>query len=252
MAEPPVLAGAVQARSIWDGPLAVAASPVGAPGVVREMSLTLTSVPAVQEMPVLTQIRLAPSDPGMPSEKAREVVPSTRTRVSASVKTPVEVICRLPTASSIIPMVWSVEPSVKSLSERTAVLLHATAGLSSVLLQPRAPKPKSWGVRVALQISVWACAGAARASSAVAASRASSPLAGAVRRALGRAPAPAARPSGSDAHSMSVSHSLTSRPAPGPDRTIPAAKAPGALRAACQASPAVRTKFILRIMANIV
>ena len=57
MAEPPVLAGAVQARSIWDGPLAVAASPVGAPGAVREMSLTLTSVPAVQEMPVLTQIR---------------------------------------------------------------------------------------------------------------------------------------------------------------------------------------------------
>ena len=89
MAEPPV-AGAVQARSIWDGPLAVAASPVGAPGVVREMSLTLTSVPAVQEMPVLPQIRSsppAPSDPGMPSEKAREVVPSTRTRVSASVKT---------------------------------------------------------------------------------------------------------------------------------------------------------------------
>ena len=124
MAEPPVLAGAVQARSIWDGPLAVAASPVGAPGAVREMSLTLTSVPAVQEMPVLTQIRPAPPDPVMPSEKAREVVPSTRTRVSASVKTPVEVICRLSSASSIIPMVWSVEPSVKSLSERTAVLLH--------------------------------------------------------------------------------------------------------------------------------
>ena len=119
-----MLAGAVQARSIWDGPLAVAASPVGAPGAVREMSLTLTSVPAVQEMPVLTQIRLAPPDPIMSSEKAREVVPSTRARVSASVKTPVEVICRLSPASSIIPMVWSVEPSVKSLSERTAVLLH--------------------------------------------------------------------------------------------------------------------------------
>ena len=29
-----MLAGAVQARSIWDGPLAVAASPVGAPGTV--------------------------------------------------------------------------------------------------------------------------------------------------------------------------------------------------------------------------
>ena len=53
MAEPPVLAGAVQERSIRDGPLAVAASPVGAPGAVREMSLTLTSVPAVQERPVL-------------------------------------------------------------------------------------------------------------------------------------------------------------------------------------------------------
>ena len=63
-------------------------------------------------------------DPVTPREKAREVVPSTRARVSASVKTPVEVICRLSPASSIIPMVWSVEPSVKSLSERTAVLLH--------------------------------------------------------------------------------------------------------------------------------
>ena len=47
-----MLTGAVQERSIRDGPLAVAASPVGAPGAVREMSLTLTSVPAVQERPV--------------------------------------------------------------------------------------------------------------------------------------------------------------------------------------------------------
>ena len=34
MAEPPVLAGAVQERSIWVVPLAVAVSPVGAPGTV--------------------------------------------------------------------------------------------------------------------------------------------------------------------------------------------------------------------------
>ena len=124
MAEPPVLTGAVQERSIRDGPLAVAASPVGAPGAVREMSLTLTSVPTVQERPVPDQILPAPPWMVTPREKAREVVPSTRARVSASVKTPVEVICRLSPASSIIPMVWSVEPSVKSLSERTAVLLH--------------------------------------------------------------------------------------------------------------------------------
>ena len=122
--EPPVLTGAVQERSIRDGPLAVAASPVGAPGAVREMSLTLTSVPAVQERPVEGQTLPAPPWMVTPREKAREVVPSTRARVSASVKTPVEVICRLSPASSIIPMVWSVEPSVKSLSERTAVLLH--------------------------------------------------------------------------------------------------------------------------------
>ena len=44
MAEPPVVAGAVQERSIWDGPLAVAASPVGAPGAVREsLSATVTT-----------------------------------------------------------------------------------------------------------------------------------------------------------------------------------------------------------------
>ena len=125
--------------------------------------------------------------------------------------------------------------------------------------QPRAPLPVSWGVRVALQISVWACAGAARASSEVAASRARQARwpgpcvrfpASQRRRALGRAPAPAARPSGSEAHKMSVSHSLTSRPAPGPDRTIPAAKAPGALRATCPASPAVRTQLTLVIMAH--
>ena len=119
-----MLAGAVQARSIWDGPVAVAASPVGAPGAVREMSLTLTSVPTVQERPVEGQIRPAPPDTVTPSEKAREVVPTSRTRVSGAVKTLVEVICRLAPASSIIPMVWSVEPSVKSLSERTEVLLH--------------------------------------------------------------------------------------------------------------------------------
>ena len=34
MAEPPVLAGALQERSIWVVPLAVAVRPVGAPGAV--------------------------------------------------------------------------------------------------------------------------------------------------------------------------------------------------------------------------
>ena len=34
MAEPPVLAGAVQERLIWVVPLAVAVRPVGAPGAV--------------------------------------------------------------------------------------------------------------------------------------------------------------------------------------------------------------------------
>ena len=48
MAEPPVLAGAVQERSIWVVPLAVAVRPVGAPGtVVPVVALsTLEAVPA--------------------------------------------------------------------------------------------------------------------------------------------------------------------------------------------------------------
>ena len=70
MAEPPVLTGAVQARSIRDGPLAVAASPVGAPGAVREMSLTLTSVPAVQERPVEGQTLPAPALDGNAAGKS--------------------------------------------------------------------------------------------------------------------------------------------------------------------------------------
>ena len=36
-----MLAGALQERSIWDGPVAVAASPVGAPGVVTGVAVTV-------------------------------------------------------------------------------------------------------------------------------------------------------------------------------------------------------------------
>ena len=47
MAEPPVLPGALQERSIWVVPLAVAVRPVGAPGaVVPVVALsTLEAVP---------------------------------------------------------------------------------------------------------------------------------------------------------------------------------------------------------------
>ena len=91
------------------------------------------------------------------------------------------------------------------------MLLHLA--WETPLLQPRMPPPRSPGVRVALQISVWACAGAARASSAVAARRARQARgpgpcvrfpASQRRRAPGRAPAPAAMPSGSEAQSISV------------------------------------------------
>ena len=70
-----MLAGAVQARSIWDGPLAVAASPVGAPGVVGggggggrspEISVTLMEVPSVSESPPKTS-----SKPGSPDQRKR-------------------------------------------------------------------------------------------------------------------------------------------------------------------------------------
>ena len=48
---------------------------------------------------------------------------------------------------------------MKSSSERMAVLLHAAKAMAS--RQPITPSPpRSPGVRVALQISVWACAGA--------------------------------------------------------------------------------------------
>ena len=43
-----MLAGALQARSIWDGPLAVAASPVGAPGVV--VTVTVAALVSVSEL----------------------------------------------------------------------------------------------------------------------------------------------------------------------------------------------------------
>ena len=48
MAEPPVLPGALQERSIWVVPLAVAVRPVGAPGtLVPVVALsTLEAVPA--------------------------------------------------------------------------------------------------------------------------------------------------------------------------------------------------------------
>ena len=48
MAEPPVLAGALQERSIWVVPLAVAVRPVGAPGRWRAVVAlsTLEAVPA--------------------------------------------------------------------------------------------------------------------------------------------------------------------------------------------------------------
>ena len=45
MAEPPVLAGALQERSIWVVPLAVAVRPVGAPGTV------VRPVPATDQSP---------------------------------------------------------------------------------------------------------------------------------------------------------------------------------------------------------
>ena len=59
-------------------------------GAVAEMSLTLTSVPAVQEMLVLNQVLAAPPWMETASEKSRKVVPSTRKRGSAAGKTPVE------------------------------------------------------------------------------------------------------------------------------------------------------------------
>ena len=43
---------------------------------------------------------------------------------------------------------------------------------------------------------------------------------------------------------------LTSRPAPGPERTIPAAEAAGILHPTCPASPAVRTPLALVIMTD--
>ena len=47
---------------------------------------------------------------------------------------------------------------MKSSSERMAAMLHSAAVKPAT--QPRMPLPTSWGVRVALQTSVWACAGA--------------------------------------------------------------------------------------------
>ena len=56
---------------------------------------------------------------------------------------------------------------MKSSSDRTVAVLHLLVAIALALLQPREPLPKSAGVRVAVQTSVWAKAGAAaRASSA--------------------------------------------------------------------------------------
>ena len=71
---------------------------------------------------------------------------------------------------------------MKSSSERMAVLLHSAAG--KLLKQPiTRPMEMSTGVRVALQTSVWACAGsrgtasdAARTRSSAAARRGRAPL----------------------------------------------------------------------------
>ena len=46
---------------------------------------------------------------------------------------------------------------MKSSSDRTVAVLHLLVALA--LLQPRRPLPKSAGVRVAVQTSVWAAAG---------------------------------------------------------------------------------------------
>ena len=53
---------------------------------------------------------------------------------------------------------------MKSSSDRTVAVLHLLVALA--LLQPRRPLPKSAGVRVAVQTSVWAAAGAAASSAA--------------------------------------------------------------------------------------
>ena len=132
--------------------------------------------------------------------------------------------------------------------------------LLSVESQPRAPKPVSWGVRVALQISVLGLRGRGQGQQRGGGQQGQAgPRAGAVRSLPGLATAPGARKSpcpGGDAvrflkHTpFRSSHSLTSRPAPGPERTIPAAEAAGILHATCPASPAVRTQLALAIITD--
>ena len=51
------------------------------------------------------------------------------------------------------------ESWVKSSSDRTVALLQASVGLPRSLAQPMEPLPKSAGVKVAVQTSVWAEAG---------------------------------------------------------------------------------------------
>ena len=59
MAEPPVLAGALQERSIAVVPLAVAVSPVGAPGAVASVVAlaTLEAVPVPLALALMADTR---------------------------------------------------------------------------------------------------------------------------------------------------------------------------------------------------
>ena len=59
-----------------------------------------------------------------------------------------------------------------SLSDRTVAVLHLLVAIALALLQPREPLPKSAGVRVVVQTSVWAATGAAASSAASSASAA--------------------------------------------------------------------------------
>ena len=55
---------------------------------------------------------------------------------------------------------------MKSSSDRTVAVLHFLVAIALALLQPIRPLPKSPGVRVAVQTSVWAATGAAASSAA--------------------------------------------------------------------------------------
>ena len=90
MAEPPSSSGAVQERSIWYFPLAVAVRPVGAPGavvvvvVVVVTRLTSMAVPTVRETPDLFHLLLKVVMV-VASARTREVLPTTRVRAAVPV-----------------------------------------------------------------------------------------------------------------------------------------------------------------------